>query len=159
MRGQSEFNRAELESFEFEGEQIKLIDQSRGIRNPRQLDATISVMTGWIVLTLTSRRTAASFAMSIEPATGATTSSFWRAAELGVPIVYFRATRPGVYVANYPVYVTDVPSERAVLLAIGEDMRLFGGPEEMSEPQRRYAERWTRQRLHQPLFRAQDQRL
>ena len=86
---------------------------------------------------------------------GADNIKLRRAAELGVPIVYFRATRPGVYVANYPVYVTDVPAERAVLLAIGEDMRLFGGPEEMSEPQRRYAERWTRQRLHQPLFRAQ----
>jgi putative restriction endonuclease len=34
--------RVELESFAYAGEQLKLIDQSRGIRNPRQLAATLS---------------------------------------------------------------------------------------------------------------------
>ncbi len=29
--------RAELEAFTYQGQQLKLIDQSRGIRNPRQL--------------------------------------------------------------------------------------------------------------------------
>jgi putative restriction endonuclease len=37
--------REELEHFVFEGEQVKLVDPARGIRNPRQLPATLSVMT------------------------------------------------------------------------------------------------------------------
>jgi hypothetical protein len=36
--------RPQLEAFRYEGEQIKLIDQCRGIRNPRQLQATIGVL-------------------------------------------------------------------------------------------------------------------
>src|SRR5690242_15412028 len=36
--------RAQLESFQYDGEQLKLIDQSRGIRNPRQLAATLSIL-------------------------------------------------------------------------------------------------------------------
>lgn len=153
--GQSEFSRSELESFEFEGEQIKLIDQSRGIRNPRQLDATLSVMTGWDSPYADEPSDGGLIRYDYRSGEGGDNIKLRRAAELGVPIVYLRATRPGMYVANHPVYVTDLPAERAVLLAIGEDMRLFGGPETMTEPQRRYAERWTKQRLHQPLFRAQ----
>jgi putative restriction endonuclease len=37
--------RAELEAFAYEGQPLKLIDQSRGIRNPRELRATISILT------------------------------------------------------------------------------------------------------------------
>jgi len=36
--------RAELEAFRDGGEQLKLIDQGRGIRNPRQLSATLSIL-------------------------------------------------------------------------------------------------------------------
>src|SRR3954464_7003126 len=36
--------RAELESFTYDGEQLRLIDYSRGIRNPRQLAATLSIL-------------------------------------------------------------------------------------------------------------------
>lgn len=67
---------------------------------------------------------------------------------------YFRRIRAGAFIADYPVYVTDVPTERIVLLAIGEEMHFFGDPLQMTQPQRRYAERLVRQRLHQPLFRA-----
>jgi len=37
--------REELQQFEFGGEPIKLLDTSRGIRNPRQLNATLSILT------------------------------------------------------------------------------------------------------------------
>ncbi len=36
--------RADLEAFVYGGEQLKLIDHSRGIRNPRQLTATLSIL-------------------------------------------------------------------------------------------------------------------
>ncbi len=38
-------SRQQLEDFIFDGEQIKLIDQSRGIRNPAQLPATLTILT------------------------------------------------------------------------------------------------------------------
>ena len=37
--------RHELEAFVFDGQQIKLVDQSRGIRNPAQLPATLTILT------------------------------------------------------------------------------------------------------------------
>lgn len=36
--------RLELEGFHYAGEQLKLIDQSRGIRNPRQLSAALRIL-------------------------------------------------------------------------------------------------------------------
>ena len=36
--------RAELEAFTYDGAPLKLIDQSRGIRNPRELTATLSIL-------------------------------------------------------------------------------------------------------------------
>jgi putative restriction endonuclease len=81
-----------------------------------------------------------------------------RAAELlRVPLVYFLATRPGWYQAEYPCFVEeDRPDERAVLVSRGRMV----GPMDDREPQpiedpveRRYAVRETRVRLHQGRFR------
>lgn len=77
---------------------------------------------------------------------------------LGVPIVYFIATRPGWYDAVLPAFVTeDDPSGREVLLSVGE----LTGPMEEPKPvlvgdpiSRRYAFREVRVRIHQARFRA-----
>jgi putative restriction endonuclease len=82
-----------------------------------------------------------------------------RAAQvLGVPTVYFIATRPGWYDAVFPAFVTeDDPSAREVLLSVGE----MAGP--LEEPEailvgdpigRRYTFREVRVRVHQARFRA-----
>jgi putative restriction endonuclease len=152
--GQAELSRAELESFEFEGEQLKLIDQSRGIRNPAQFAATLSVMTGANSPYADEPLPGGLVRYSYRAGEGSDNIKLKRAAELGVPIIYFRSIRRGAYVADYPVYVTDVPDERVVLLAIGEEMHFFGDPLAMTPAQREYVERMVRQRLHQPLFRA-----
>jgi putative restriction endonuclease len=152
--GQAELSRSELESFEFEGEQLKLIDQSRGIRNPAQFTATLSVMTGANSPYADEPLPGGLVRYAYRSGEGGDNVKLKRAAQLGVPIIYFRSIRPGAYVADYPVYVTDVPDKRVVLLAIGEEMHFFGDPLAMSPAQRRYAERLVRQRLHQPVFRA-----
>jgi putative restriction endonuclease len=80
------------------------------------------------------------------------------AAELAVPLVYFVATKPGVYRAVYPCYVVeDRPEEQGVLVAPGR----WVGPVDEREPvaideplARRYAVREVRVRLHQARFRA-----
>jgi putative restriction endonuclease len=80
------------------------------------------------------------------------------ASELAVPLVYFVATKPGVYRPVYPCYVVeDRPVERRVLVAPGRMV----GPLDEQEPvaidealARRYAVREVRVRLHQARFRA-----
>lgn len=76
---------------------------------------------------------------------------------LGVPIVYFVATRPGWYKPLYPIYVTDDdPSDRRVRINPG----VMAGPIDEREPllpdnpiERAYRLRETRVRVHQARFR------
>jgi putative restriction endonuclease len=77
---------------------------------------------------------------------------------LGVPLVYFVGTRPGVYRPEWPVFVTaDDPTARMVTLTPG---RMIGPYDERAallpdDPiERRYAVREARVRLHQARFRA-----
>ncbi len=79
------------------------------------------------------------------------------AAELGVPVVYFVATRPGLYRPLYPYFVThDFPPERRVLVVPG---KLVGAVEEPDPVpvedalERRYVVREAKVRLHQGRFR------
>ena len=79
------------------------------------------------------------------------------AAELGVPIVYFVATRVGLYRPLYPYYVTqDLPAEHRVVVSPGK----LVGPVDEPDPvpvidpiEREYVVRDTKVRLHQGRFR------
>jgi putative restriction endonuclease len=76
---------------------------------------------------------------------------------LQAPLVYFRATRPGVYRALYPFFVTqDDPALRSVVVTPGLMVGSFDEPEAVpieNPLERRYAVRETRIRLHQGIFR------
>jgi len=79
------------------------------------------------------------------------------AADLSVPLVYFIATKQGVYRPLYPYFVTeDIPSARRVLVTPG---RLIGALDEpqpvpVGDPlERRYVVRETKVRVHQDRFR------
>ncbi|WP_166979318.1 HNH endonuclease [Paramicrobacterium fandaimingii] len=153
--GTYEFAREELLGYTYDGVRIPLLDTSRGIRNPREFDATLSIMTssqgpyddavtddGFVHYRYQSRD-------------GGDNRKLKRAHELGVPLVYFHGVRPGVFVATYPVYViADDEANRTFLIALDDSLRFFGDPLHMSDHERRYGERMARQRLHQPLFRA-----
>jgi putative restriction endonuclease len=75
---------------------------------------------------------------------------------LGVPIIYFVATKPGWYEPLYPYYVAeDHPTQRCVLVSVGRRV----GPMDELEPvpitdpiERRYAAREVKVRLHQRRF-------
>lgn len=79
------------------------------------------------------------------------------AAELAVPIVYFVASRPGLYRPLYPYYVTqDLPTDRRVLVSPGKLVGPFDEPDSVPvvDPiERDYVMRETRVRLHQGRFR------
>jgi putative restriction endonuclease len=75
--------------------------------------------------------------------------------DLQVPIVYLRATRPGWYRAEYPVFVTeDDPLARRVRLTRGTLGILGESNLPGEEIERRYLNRETLVRLHQGAFRA-----
>jgi putative restriction endonuclease len=70
-----------------------------------------------------------------------------------VPIILLRKFRSGMYVPFAPVFVVeDRVAEREFLLALDESVR-FLGRAEPTAPERQYAERMVRQRLHQAEFR------
>jgi putative restriction endonuclease len=77
--------------------------------------------------------------------------------ELQVPLVYFVATRPGWYAADYPCFILhDDPVARRVLVSPGRMVGPLDEPEPVpiEEPlERSYAVREIRVRLHQARFR------
>jgi putative restriction endonuclease len=147
--------RAQLEAFEYDGQQLKLIDQSRGIRNPAQLSATLSILSqpqG----PYEDEETADGllrYAYRTGDPDGGDNRKLRRAAELGLPLILLRGIAPGVFVPVFPVYVVgDDPVGRFVEIAVDESLRFL--PDRSDTDARQYADRLTRLRLHQPVFRA-----
>ena len=159
-RGGGVVTRTDLEAFAFEGRRIPLLDQSRGIRNPAELPATLSI--------LTTQRSPYDdtvgqegllrYAMRAGDPGAGDNRKLHRAYELQVPLLWFQQVLPGAFAPVQPVYlVAEERAERRYVVALGAD-QLFAargllagsaGPLE-----RRYAERLSMQRLHQPAFRA-----
>lgn len=147
--------RHELEAFTYEGQQIKLIDQSRGIRNPTQLAATISILSqpkGPYDDDLDPADGLLRYAYRTGAVDGGDNRKLRRAAELGLPLILLQGIRAGVFVPRMPVFlIEDDPVQRIVKVAVDESLR-FVRPGTVD--QRAYVERLTRLRLHQPVFRA-----
>lgn len=153
--GAFEFSRETLQNFSHNGERIPLLDRGRGIRNPRDFDSTLTIMT--------SINNPYADVMIGDVGIGrygyqeadSDNAKLRVAFERGDPLVYFHAVRSAVYVPYFPVYVVeDDPVARVFLVALDESLRFFPHPGSLSGAERRYAERVTRQRLHQPIFRA-----
>jgi putative restriction endonuclease len=148
--------RAELSSFAAAGDQARrLIDTSKGIWNPRELAAKLTVMSspagpyddtevegGWFRYSYR--------AGSVE----GDNAKLRRALELRQPIILLWKIDAGVYVPVFPVYVAagDV-ARREFVLALDESLLLVPDALHPTDAERSYAERVVRQRLHQPMFR------
>lgn len=154
--GQSELSRAELESYHFGNERIPLLDTARGIRNPRDFDSTLTIMSS--VKSPYGDETISADGIvryAYQSRDGGDNVKLRRAFKQKDPLVYLQGIRPGAFVAYYPVYiVADDQMARQFLVGLDETMRFFGDPLHMTTDERRYAERMVRQRLHQPVFRA-----
>src|SRR5690349_9072151 len=90
--------RGQLESFEYGGEQLKLIDQSRGIRNPRQLVATLSILSqpNGPYDDVETADGLLCYAYRDGDPNGGDNRKLRRAAELGLPLILLRGIAPGV---------------------------------------------------------------
>ena len=70
------------------------------------------------------------------------------------PMAYFVGVAPGIYLPQWPVYlVAEDPAIHEFSVAVDEG-QTFIDPRSADDTQKRYAERLTKLRLHQPLFRA-----
>jgi putative restriction endonuclease len=151
----------QTERFDVGGETIALRQtRGRGIHKPRQLDAALSITTAF-----TGYGKEPPYRDSIgedgyprykyertDP--NLSTNRALRAAMEGkLPLAYFVGVRPAIYKPVYPVYIAgDNPQQLEIVLSftsreVGIDLSALTAPEKV------YAARLTRQRLHQPLFR------
>ncbi|MEU7000940.1 HNH endonuclease [Nonomuraea sp. NPDC046570] len=152
--------RGELLDFKFEGRAFPLIDNQLGIRKPQGMTAALSILT-----TYTSDGARAPY----EDAVGDdgllrykfqgnpqhyTNVGLRVAFEHKVPLMWFFGIKQGLYLPFFPVWIVAIEAEQSqVAVALDEAQRhlLTEGPVSLIE--RRYSERITRQRLHQPVFR------
>ena len=153
----------DLALFTFDGTQIALMDRQRGIRKPAHLDAALSIRT---TFTPPGQKPPYEDAQGpdgllrykyrgqdpMHPENVALRNA-WRN---GLPLIWFVAAVSGGYVPIYPIWIVgDEPERFQFVVAFDVAQRLVHIGEPGDEAQRRYVERLTRQRLHQPVFRAQ----
>jgi putative restriction endonuclease len=148
-------SRSELSSFDVGGTSRRLIDTSKGIWNPRDLQATLSIVSSPDGPYDDQHIAGGLFRYDYRAgSTAGDNTKLRRAQELGVPIILLRKIDPNIYVPIFPVYVVgDDPVAGQFLIALDESLRFLHNPLAPSEVEKRYAERLTLQRLHQPEFR------
>lgn len=148
--------REQLSSFDLGFETRRLIDQSRGIWNPRDLEATLSVLSSPSGPYDDEALDGSVFRYDYRAgSTDGDNRKLRRAFELGLPIILLRKVGDRAFLPLFPVYViADNFDERHFLLGLDESLRSLGNPSNPTPTERRYIARLTRQRLHQPEFRA-----
>jgi putative restriction endonuclease len=145
--GQYEFTRKELVKYEYQGDPIPLLDRGRGIRNPKQLSSTLSVLTSFDSPYVDKVEHDGLVRYRYRSDNTSDNAKLRVAFEQGDPFIYFQGVRKGVYVAVYPV-------ESIFSISLDESTKLFADPLGESADHRRYALRVVQVRLHQPVFRA-----
>ena len=151
--------RLELSDFPIGGgSSRRLVDQSRGIWNPKDLRGTLSVVSdpngpyadrydsnGLLRYSYRKYQTG-----SVE----GDNTKLRAAMQLALPIILLRKIETNLYMPVFPVYVIDDDARaREFLIALDEEVRVLANVADPSPARRRYAERIAWQRLHQPEFR------
>ncbi len=154
--------RVELSRFPVEGlGDRRLIDTSKGIGNPHDLQATLTVLSS-----ADGPYDDQGFGEGLVQyayragSTQGDNATLRRAKDLGLPIIVLRTIARGVFVPFFPCYVLkDDQSNHRFVIALDASLRYptDDSPpdqEDSSTDQRQYAARVVRQRLHQREFRA-----
>ena len=160
--GIESWTQKQLAEFEFAGVRLPLMDLQRGIRKPAGMVAALSIRTVY-------RREGAARPYEDGIGIDKLLRYKWRGADAGhpenralraamhrqLPMIWFYGIAEGVYAAIYPVYLlAEEPADQQFVMALGEDQRKVDVGHEADPILRAYMERTTRQRLHQPAFRA-----
>lgn len=161
--GETTFRYGDLRAFHFEGERVPLKDYGRGIWKPRHLEAALSLSTVY---------TPPNEVPPYEDQGGpdglqrykyrgdnpnqADNVALRQAMVRELPLIWFVGVS-GSYLPMYPVYlVAEEREQRQFVVALDQVQRHLFPPAgvEVSIDDRHYAHSITKQRLHQPLFRA-----
>lgn len=149
-------HREELLDFHIDGQKLPVIDYSRGIRNPSTFSSTLSIVStadGPYDDTESDDGLLHYAYRKGDPWSG-DNIKLRHAMTTGMPLILFRKEIANIYTPVFPVYVVDdEPERRQFLIALDEAFRFIHEPGHLTEPQREYAVRLAKQRLHQPAFR------
>lgn len=151
-----------LTTFQYDGERLPLMDRQRGIRKPAAMSAALSIRT-----TFTDPRHTPPYADTIgedglqrykyrgtDPMHPENVA-LRNAMKQMLPIIWFVGVAKSAFEPIYPVWVVgDEPESLQFALAVDPAQR-FMDPETLNDDMRRYAERITKARLHQRVFRTQ----
>jgi putative restriction endonuclease len=154
--------------FQFQGERIPLVNPQRGIFKPRQMTALLSIRTVfprqggrvWYDDQREAHRQIYEGDEIVEYAFMGTDPNApdnrWlrEAMEQQIPIVYFLGTSPGRYQPIIPTFIVGWhPEHLRVQLAFGAILGASAAAVPPAAPERRYALREVKARLHQASFR------
>ncbi len=154
-------SRSDLADFSIRGARIPLIDRNRGIRNPADFSATLSILSkpdspyadaevGDSLFSYDYR------AGDIDKGDNV---KLRKTAETELPFILLRWINVGKvirYVPVFPVYtIHDDPVNRRITIALDESLRKVSNPRDLTPVERKYAQQVTNKRLHQPQFRSQ----
>lgn len=144
--------REQLSALRVGDDKRRLIDTSKGIWNPQDLQATLSVVSSPNGPYDDRELDGALFRYDYRAGSPqGDNAKLRRAMELDVPIILLRKIETGVYVPIFPVYVLeDDQPRRQFVLTLEKRLPTLGA---VGDGQRSYAERLVRQRLHQAEFR------
>lgn len=141
------------------GMRMPLIDTSRGIRNPQELDASLAIVSasdGGRNNPYDDAIDRDSGLLHYSWAKGAVGAGDNRkllaALETGAPIILFEKPLANLYVPVFPIYVIDVDIENRHFIIDLDDSRLRSSRDVTLD--KRYVARVVNQRVHQPMFRA-----
>ncbi|HQY32459.1 HNH endonuclease [Actinotalea sp.] len=149
-------HRHELLGFRIDGRDLPLIDYSRGIRNPSEFTSTLSIVSSAAgpYDDTESDDGLLHYAYRKGDPFGGDNRKLRTAMDTGMPLILFRKEQANYLTPVMPVYVVDdEPERRQFLIALDEAFRFMGDVRHLAEPQRAYARRLAKQRLHQPAFR------
>ncbi|MCF4120402.1 HNH endonuclease [Antribacter sp. KLBMP9083] len=149
-------HRDELLDFRIDGQKLPVIDYSRGIRNPAVFESTLSIVSAadGPYDDVESEDGLLHYAYRDGDPWSGDNRKLRNAMSTGMPLILFRKEVPNIYTPVTPVYVVeDYPEDRTFIIALDEAFTFVSDVRHLSEPQRQYARRLAKSRLHQPAFR------
>ena len=150
--GNGTMTTAELAAFNVDGRQMRLLANSKGIWNPRDLEATLSIVSSSDGPYADQEIAPGVWRYDYQARSDAgDNTKLRRAYETQTPIIMLRKISKGVYIPHFPVYVThDNRAEHFFTVAV-QEVVLLRDPDDVDG--RRYVERVVQERIHQREFR------
>ncbi len=132
-------SRTELSKFDLGGGRTqRLMDTSKGIWNPRDLSATLSIVSS--PDGPYDDRDVEGGLFRYDYRAGSIhgdNAKLRRAGELGLPLILLRKITNGVYIPIFPVYVVaDDPPNRQFVVAVDESLKFLTSPTALTEVER-----------------------